>query len=494
MAVVQLNETILEDKLEQLEKARGWSPRVISKLETFIRTSDDYDLFRINPIRYAADKNMAEAEAIDVFLHGAKIGLFEMEWHLLCASCGHVVESFSELARLHAHFTCTMCMAEQTAAMDDYIEVSFTLSPQIRDNRFRHPDTLSIEEYYFKYHQTKGVLDDTPGGRPEMTKFLGYVEPGQSISTDAILAPGVMLWRDRAHIAQGVFFVGDEHTPSAQMIHVRLENGQFHAPNQVVLPPMDFEVGAFKRHLEAPMPVASGPAILSFENASDERSPLWVMNFPREGGSIPLRIAPFLSGKRLLTTQTFRELFRSETLQSEEGIGVTDITFLFTDLKGSTAMYDAIGDPKAFYLVRQHFDTLGRVIAQNNGAVVKTIGDAVMATFMNPADAVRASLAMLKDIQDFNRSISQDLVLKIGIHRGHSIVVTLNDRLDYFGQTVNIAARVQALADADEIYLSHDAYNYPGVDTALADYHVRPEQVEVKGVRGKIRVYKVSVE
>lgn len=103
-------------------------------------------------------------------------------------------------------------------------------------------------------------------------------------------------------------------------------------------------------------------------------------------------LEPFLSGKLLLTTQTFQDLFRSEVVSRSEGIGVKDITFLFTDLKGSTNLYDRIGDLKAYYMVRQHFDTLSNVITNNSGAIVKTIGDAVMATFMNPVDAVNTAV------------------------------------------------------------------------------------------------------
>jgi len=166
---------------------------------------------------------------------------------------------------------------------------------------------------------------------------------------------------------------------------------------------------------------------------------------------------------------------------------------LFTDLKGSTAMYDQVGDPKAYYLVRQHFDILGKTIVQNNGSIVKTIGDAVMATFITPTDAVKAAIEMVKELQAFNRSVSQKLHLKIGIHRGHSIVVTLNDRLDYFGQTVNIAARVQGLADADEIYVTQQVYNDLMENDVLAKCMVLPEQVAVKGVSDTLHVHKICL-
>jgi class 3 adenylate cyclase len=219
---------------------------------------------------------------------------------------------------------------------------------------------------------------------------------------------------------------------------------------------------------------------------------MWMANFTGEPPRNGITFDPFLSGKRLLTTQTFRNLFRSETVSVDEGIGVKDITFLFTDLKGSTALYDQIGDPKAYFLVRQHFDTLGHAVNRFEGATVKTIGDAIMAAFMNPLDAVHAALEMLHDIEVFNRNISDKLVLKIGIHTGHSIVVTLNDRLDYFGQTVNIASRVQGLADAGEIYISKDVYSFPGVQEAIAGCQIASEQVAVKGVSEKLQVYKIS--
>src|SRR5882724_8567449 len=101
-----LNDQALDDKLMQLEQIRQWSARVISKLETMIRTADDGPLFRINPIQYAAEKGLSENEAIDLFLYGTKAGLFEIEWHLVCAFCAHIVESLRDLKNLHGHFVC----------------------------------------------------------------------------------------------------------------------------------------------------------------------------------------------------------------------------------------------------------------------------------------------------------------------------------------------------------------------------------------------------
>jgi class 3 adenylate cyclase len=207
----------------------------------------------------------------------------------------------------------------------------------------------------------------------------------------------------------------------------------------------------------------------------------------------PLHFAPFLSGKQLLTTQTFRDLFRSEVIRGDEGLGVKDIALLFTDLKGSTALYDRIGDLNAFALVQQHFDRLQEVTVRHNGAIIKTIGDAVMAAFLKPADAVQAALEMRSEIASFNeRQPDKALILKIGVHKGAAIAVTLNDRLDYFGQTVNIAARVQNLADADEIFVSQDVYEAKGVRDELAGYSVESRTAQLRGVQQELPVFRVG--
>jgi hypothetical protein len=110
---VRINEPGLEDALTRLEQARGWSPRVVSRLESTIRTADDFDPFRINPIQYAADKNLDEQESIDLFLQGSKLGLFELQWRLVCAFCGHVVESLRYLSSVHSHYKCSFLSGGQ---------------------------------------------------------------------------------------------------------------------------------------------------------------------------------------------------------------------------------------------------------------------------------------------------------------------------------------------------------------------------------------------
>jgi class 3 adenylate cyclase len=144
-------------------------------------------------------------------------------------------------------------------------------------------------------------------------------------------------------------------------------------------------------------------------------------------------------------------------------------------------------------LVQQHFERLQDVTARSHGAIIKTIGDAVIAAFLNPADAVAAALAMRAEIAGFNRrQPDRQLILKIGIHTGAAIAVTLNERLDYFGQPVNIASRVQHLADADEIYVSESAYEDAGVKAAVEPFRVESRIAKLRGVQQDLRVYCIA--
>ncbi len=129
-----------------------------------------------------------------------------------------------------------------------------------------------------------------------------------------------------------------------------------------------------------------------------------------------------------------------------------------------------------------------------HGAVVKTIGDAIMATFTQPVEAVGAALDMLMELRQLNQASHHGgLILKIGIHRGAAILVTLNERIDYFGQTVNIASRVQAAAGGEEIYLTEDIYRSSGVQELLESHSgpTEPVWMELRGLGEQVTIYKV---
>lgn len=471
----KLNEQQLDEKLEALEKARAWSPRAISKLETFIRSADDFALFRVNPLRFSLDKNIPEPEAIDLFLHAAKVGLFQMAWNLMCPACGAPINSFAELKNLHSDYYCGMCDLRSTAALDDYIQVAFTIAPAVREIIFHQPETLSVDDYAFKYHYHRGAR---VRGGPEFSDFAlavkryaAYLEPGETKTVELDLAEGIVRYVDFVtDSVANIPLTGEPPEPAT--VSVTLQGNQWAG---------------------SPAQLSPGPITFNFTNSTAKRAAFVLFLLPPDAPKVTIEFDPFLTGKRLVNTQTFRDLFRTEVIQGGDGLSVKDLTVLFTDLKGSTALYDRIGDLNAFSLVRQHFESLGAVIKTNSGAIVKTIGDAVMATFIDPRDAVTAALQFLTEIEQLNRGLgSKDVILKIGLHKGALIAVTMNDRLDYFGQTVNIASRVQGLADAEEIYVTNSIYDHAGVADLLAGYQITASDARLKGIEREMKVYKIA--
>jgi uncharacterized protein DUF5939 len=191
-----LNEQVLEERLAKLEAARTWSPRVVSRLEALLRSEAEEAVFRVNPIQFGSEKGIAEAEAVDLFLHATLAGLVEMDWALVCPLCSDVVESFRSLNTLHNHFHCTMCHADYEAALDDCIMVTFSVSPAVRRIRFHDPDSLSAWDYAVIYRGTPvGV---TPEGLPwfEVIKAslrgVARLKPGETVELVVNARPGAL--------------------------------------------------------------------------------------------------------------------------------------------------------------------------------------------------------------------------------------------------------------------------------------------------------------
>ena len=200
-------------------------------------------------------------------------------------------------------------------------------------------------------------------------------------------------------------------------------------------------------------------------------------------------------GVEVLNHPVFRDLFGDDTLPVDQSLEIKSATILFTDITGSTAMYERLGDARAYRLVRDHFDVVFDAIARNRGVPIKTIGDAVMGVFTSEAQGVTAAFEMIDALDESNasRSDGTDLRLKIGLHRGPVIVVTLNSRLDYFGRTVNIASRVQSISHSRELCLTHEVFRAPGVTDALKQRvgKVSRGRVTLKGIDEPVTVYRV---
>jgi class 3 adenylate cyclase len=201
--------------------------------------------------------------------------------------------------------------------------------------------------------------------------------------------------------------------------------------------------------------------------------------------------------QELLTIQSFGDWARDQPLPEGEHLEVSRVVVWFSDLAGSTALYEETGDPRGYHLVRDHFEVIFDSIHRYEGAVVKTTGDGVMAVFLSSLRALEAALAAHQALEALNRDRglpeNEQLSLKVGIHAGPAIAVTLNDRLDYFGTSINLASRLDGLANGGEIVLTEEAFNEPGIRQLAGACTVKPVHTSVRGLSQPLTAYRLSV-
>jgi class 3 adenylate cyclase len=445
--------------------------------EAVLRGPDDA-LSRINALDFAKAHGLNEERAIGAFLHAAQLGIFEMYWNVLCPGCGGVLGANSTLKDVHAgEYACALCAAGYEPTLDEMVEVTFTVNRRVRKIPAHEPHELPIWDYYRHVFWSSGI--DLPP-KDEFERQLA------EIAIDTIELPAHEKAILSLQLPAEFVIVFEPVTHAAQFIDVKGEPTRERQNLSLVYNNVQAPTGTTE--------LRPGPLRLTVENRTDVRVLPNVVIAGDKLHELLGRRKPFLTAKRLLTNQTFRDLYRTDTLAIDQRLKITSLTFLFTDLKGSTGLYERVGDLVAFDLVRAHFRVLHDIVADEAGAVVKTIGDAVMATFSTPDRAIAAALRMREAMRTLNQERQrEDLLLKIGIHEGPCLAVTLNERQDYFGQTVNIAARVQGLADSRAIYATGAVVEHPGSSTLLAGSGLKPvaRAQALRGINESVNVYEI---
>src|SRR5256884_5141402 len=402
-------------------------PAVADAIARLIDEGEDHELNRINVLDFSKRSGLDEERVISGFLHASRLRLFDLTWNVLCPGCGGVLDAHSTLKSLRPDdYHCGLCACGYEASVDEQVEVAFTVSPQVRRIAAHDPNTLPIWDYFKQMFWSSGVDFNEES----------FTALSNDVVLDALELPAGEKAVLSLQLPKEFVIVFEPVTHSAQFIDVQ---GEPTRERQ--------QLSLMYNRIQAPtgtMTMRPGPLRLSLDNQTDVRVLPSVFIAADALHHLIGKRKPFLTAKRMLSNQTFRDVFKADNLNIDQRLKITSLTFLFTDLKGSTALYERVGDLAAFDLVRAHFHALLEIIASEKGAVVKTIGDAVMATFIKPDHAIVAGLRMRSAMDALNaKRGTDDLVVKIGIHEGPCLAVMLNERQDYFGQTVNIAARVQ---------------------------------------------------
>jgi class 3 adenylate cyclase len=404
---------IAEQRIESQRKAlvdEGLSKACVDALLDWIRTGDPIDLHRIQIRERARVWKLDETELLKVALHATRAGLLTLSWDTICPHCRGVRDENAALQQLQAASHCDACDVDFGTDTQESVEVTFRVHPSVRDV----PDQ---------------VYCSAEPAKKDHIRIQWTVPPKGTVRVEPSLKPGrYTVWKQR----EGGWYL-DVDDEGDRVVH-----WESHPEGHVVkvVPEVALELGND----------GAEPAMFSIAEAR------WRDHALRAG--------------QLLSFQEFRDLFSEEYIGADVRLGVGEQTLLFTDVVGSTAFYASRGDPAAFVEIKRHFDEVFAIVAENRGAVVKTIGDAVMATFVDPVDAVRASAKIHRTF--YPARADTPIRLRISLNTGPCIAVRLNSNADFFGGTVNVAAKLQALAEGYQIAMSEATYKGPGVAEYLS--------------------------
>lgn len=432
--------TLPDEALARLRRLRGtlaaspYAHGLAERLAALVGRGAEADVARLRPLALARRWGVAPRLAIEACLEATRLGMLELRWDLLCPRCRGAKARAASLDRLPTGAHCATCNIAYDRDFSRNVELTFRPAAAIRP----------LEEGEFC------LLG--PMSTPHVWAHV-TLEPGEERRLELEAPAGPYRLRT-------------------------LEAG----------PQVDVE------HPGGPLPgvtVTAGAVLADPEPILRNRSPHRRTLVVEERAWL----ADALTADRVATMQAFRDLFAAEVLRPGDEVAIRRVTLLFSDLKGSTALYDAVGDAGAYRLVREHFAWLAAIVREHEGAVVKTIGDAVMAAFHDPAQGLAAAFAMQARVAGFNAGAGQAIVLKLGLHEGPCIAVTLNDRLDYFGGTVNLAARLQDQSRGGDVVVSAALLAGLGPDPAPTRGHARSdERASLRGLPAPVAFARFAVE
>ncbi|HVS39057.1 MAG TPA: protein kinase [Gemmataceae bacterium] len=404
-----------------LEKLADWriDPAVVESLGEFLRSAPPQEVARIRPLALAERLGVDPEALTAACLHGAREGLLLLLWDILCPICRIPSGVKDALQALGEHEHCAACDRDFQPDFAESVEMIFRIHPQIR------PSELGV------------YCIGGPAHSPHVAAQV-RVAPGETVELELALTAGTYRLRG-PQLPCAVDFAVRPAAPSRRW-DVLLVRGAA-AP-----PPVALQEGRQRLGLTNEHPVE---VVVRVERTA-----------PR---------ADALTAARASTLALFRELFPDQALSPGKLAGMAALTLLLTDLDPADRLYERFGDARAFGVLHGFFQTVGEVVKQDGGAVVKTVSEGALASFIDPESAVRAALRLA------GTAVS-GLRPRVAVHRGPVMVATINNHLDYFGATVSRASRLPQRVHGGDVVLTHPVASDPQVAALL---HARGLPIEV---------------
>lgn len=410
-------------------RQQGVADAMADRLVELLRDRPDEELAQIRPFELAALWEADRRETLRAFLYATVAGLVDLRWQINCPVCRVAAGVVGALDEVRPDVHCEACNIDYGVDFGTQVEAVFQCNAAVR------------------HVEPKVYCASSPA-------FLPHVYAQLSLD-------GRSTREESADLPRGE-------------VRVRTSDGDRAVNLEVPEPGSILEVVVHVDQLEASVKPSTGSAgLVRVVNRTGRPVTLLV---ERSGWA-----ADAVLGSVIASFPDFLGLFATEAPASGVDLSIGHLALLFSDLTGSTALYERIGDARAFAVVEEHFRLMDEVVRRHGGAIVKTMGDAVMASFSSPERAVEAALQMVVASDDAHAGLG--LGVKLGVHAGACLAVRANDRLDFFGTTVNVAARLQAQAEGGHIVLTEELSRSPGVAAVIAGHPQRSFHAALKGIR-----------
>lgn len=407
--------------------AEGIDPDVTEKLSDYIIKAPDDKLYRIRPIPLAREMNIDRLNLLNVMLHSTRKGLLNMTWDTICPHCQGLRERASHLWEVKKDARCDVCRIDFDTSGINSIEITFHPNPEIR----------KVNEVLY--------CSAEPAKKAHIL-FQREIKPGGQYSCPADFPDGLYRMRIQGEINFNILDLNMENTSGTILWDNNISSGNYR--------------------------ITRGGSIL-IENISDIPQTYIIEEDKTDTDA--------LRPRDIFAFQDFRDIFSEESLSLDLSIDVGVQNILFVDIVKSTELYSREGNSKAFSLVRDYFSKSHSIARANNGTIVKTMGDAVLLAFIDPIDALKSAVTFQKK---FNGTGSGNFITRITINRGPCLAVNLNNGIDYFGQTVNIAAKLQNYAGGGDIVFTRDFYEDENVKKYLLQHGFKEKALKEAEVKG----------
>ena len=407
------------DARARLEKGRveltaSTDERGADAIINYLERASDQDVARIRPLELAQKFGVPEHNVVEAALHATRLGLVEMVWDVICPSCKIPSNVVDSLAKIEEHASCKACNLDYRVDFSRAIELAFRAAPAIRD--------VSTETFCV----------GGPGNFPHVVAQI-RLQPNERFVLPLSLPTGY-------------YVVRSAQLPGEYEVRVVAAGG---------VRRVDIALG---KPTTIPA-LTAGDQLITFGSTEDHEI---VVRVERAGDR-----AFALTAARAMATSTFRELFPDQQLAPGRLMAITQTTLVVAQLDDAAALFQRLGDAKAFPVASQFFELAAALAKVHGGTIVKTFGGMVITAFDRPTAAVEAALALQARVSA--HPLTSKLQCGVAVHRGPMMALTHAGRLDYFGQNVERVIELLPRVPAGAIGLTEVACRDIGIAERLAD-------------------------